>query len=155
MTFFNCDRHSKIIYMYVRGRPFDYEGVGVDLVGTDYFFSARALPRAGKFSFKYTKARIWFIFTRNKIFKMQIEKKKTWKGGGGLGMLVQKGGRTRFSLWFFFYLFLHATGMSVRCIHIHIFKLCKYLWWSLFLYFNNLVSVTAGGPASPRGQMYS
>ena len=32
-------------------------------------------------------------------------------------------------------------------------KWCIHLSRSLFLYFNNLVSVTAGGPESPRGHM--
>ena len=62
----------------VRGRPFDSEGGGVAgkfCRDGSFIFS---MSLAGKFIFRYTKARI-FIFTCNKFLK---PKKKTPDGGG-------------------------------------------------------------------------
>ena len=75
----------------VRGRPFDSEGGGVAgkfCRDGSFIFS---MSLAGKFIFRYTKARI-FIFTCNKFFKAKKKKPRTGVGGGG-GQNVGSEGR--------------------------------------------------------------
>ena len=78
-----------MLYMWsflYKGRPFDSEAGGGGgwqiLSGQNILFSMRS---AGKFIFRYTKARI-FIFTRNEILKKHPPPKKKprqQQGGGG------------------------------------------------------------------------
>ena len=59
--------------------------------------------------------------------QQNFESKKTpqeWVGGGGR-MLIQKGGRTGVSMWFFFVAFLRTTGMRT-CIIQYRQPLCAY-----------------------------